>query len=258
MLAAVAERLSNAEIADRLGVSERTVESHVSSLLHKLEVSNRRQLGAFVPTHVVPSGDPLPSPGALVGPLARVVERSGLFGRDLELHVLLERWEAAASGTLVVLIRGEPGIGKSRLAAELAATLHGRGARVVHGACVEGLQRPFEPFVAALADAANSRDPTLDALFPRPATAAETEDDDVVDADRDRLAVQFALYGLLAELAEPSGLLFVLEDLHWASDGTREAVASIARSPLASSTSTTSAKQPHGHRTRTSSLKSST
>ena len=160
VLAGVTDRLSNAEIADRLGVSERTVESHVSSLLRKLEVSGRRQLGAFVPTRMPSSGGAWPEPGRLVGSLARMVERSGLFGRELELQLLLEQWEAAASGTRVVLIRGEPGIGKSRLAAQLAADVHGRGGRVVHGACVEGLQRPYEPFVAALADVATSRDCT--------------------------------------------------------------------------------------------------
>ncbi len=46
VLAAVAERLSNPEIAERLYVSRRTVESHISSLLRKLDASNRRDLAA--------------------------------------------------------------------------------------------------------------------------------------------------------------------------------------------------------------------
>ena len=37
VLAALAERLTNGQIALRLGVSERTVESHVSALLRKLD-----------------------------------------------------------------------------------------------------------------------------------------------------------------------------------------------------------------------------
>jgi DNA-binding CsgD family transcriptional regulator len=47
VLAALALRLTNAEIAERLIVSTRTVESHVSSLLRKLPAANRRQLGAI-------------------------------------------------------------------------------------------------------------------------------------------------------------------------------------------------------------------
>ena len=46
VLALVGAHLSNAEIAARLFISVRTVESHVSSLLRKLEVADRRALAA--------------------------------------------------------------------------------------------------------------------------------------------------------------------------------------------------------------------
>src|SRR5437868_14377182 len=46
VLAALAEHLTNAAIADRLFISVRTVESHVSSLLRKLQLSDRRALAA--------------------------------------------------------------------------------------------------------------------------------------------------------------------------------------------------------------------
>ena len=89
--------------------------------------------------------------------LARTVKRGGCFGRDAVLQQLLESWEAAATETGVVLIRGEAGIGKSRLAAELAAEVDRRSGHVVFGACVDGPQRPYEPFVAALAETVDSR-----------------------------------------------------------------------------------------------------
>ena len=44
MLALVGDHLTNAEIAGRLFISVRTVESHVSSLLRKLGVTDRRGL----------------------------------------------------------------------------------------------------------------------------------------------------------------------------------------------------------------------
>ena len=50
VLAALAEHLTNAEIGARLFISVRTVESHVSSLLRKLQVADRRALAAIAAT----------------------------------------------------------------------------------------------------------------------------------------------------------------------------------------------------------------
>ena len=55
VLAALAEHLTNAEIGARLFISIRTVESHVSSLLRKLQVDDRRALAAVAAT-VLPAG----------------------------------------------------------------------------------------------------------------------------------------------------------------------------------------------------------
>ena len=50
VLAALGEHLTNAEIGARLFISVRTVESHVSSLLRKLQVDDRRALAAVAAT----------------------------------------------------------------------------------------------------------------------------------------------------------------------------------------------------------------
>jgi DNA-binding NarL/FixJ family response regulator len=51
VLALLAEGLSNAQIGDRLHLSPRTVEKHVSSLLRKTNTSNRAELVRFVMEH---------------------------------------------------------------------------------------------------------------------------------------------------------------------------------------------------------------
>jgi len=67
VLAGVAEHQTNAEIAERLVISVRTVESHVSSLLRKLGVGDRRELAGLAAAGVAPSrprrpAAPLPAP----------------------------------------------------------------------------------------------------------------------------------------------------------------------------------------------------
>ncbi|PTL76537.1 hypothetical protein DAT35_48855 [Vitiosangium sp. GDMCC 1.1324] len=47
MLLLVADGLTNTDIARRLGISEKTVKSHVSNILGKLQVEDRTQAAAF-------------------------------------------------------------------------------------------------------------------------------------------------------------------------------------------------------------------
>ncbi|MGH8975814.1 MAG: adenylate/guanylate cyclase domain-containing protein, partial [Acidimicrobiia bacterium] len=91
------------------------------------------------------SGDGLPLPTLLTGP-SRV-----FVGRAVEVARIRKLWEAAVEGERrVVLIGGEPGVGKTRLATELARTLHNEGAMVLAGRCDEDLGVPYQPFVEAL------------------------------------------------------------------------------------------------------------
>src|SRR3954454_6801131 len=73
--------------------------------------------------------------------------RMELVGRASELAVLHEALNAALGGRPgLVLCRGEPGIGKSRLAGELCESAESRGAAVVGGWAVEAAGAPFWPW----------------------------------------------------------------------------------------------------------------
>ena len=237
VLDAVAERLTNAQIARRLNVSERTVESHVSSLLRKLGAHSRTDLvgrsGSGVRERV--------SRGRLPYQLEAVAQRSECFGRDDERRRLLACWDRSAAGVTVAVIRGEAGIGKSRLAAAVGAEVLGRGGRVVLGTCLDGPQRPYEPFLAPIADEL-SRLPdgelrrqlgtwgsSLARVSSDLAVRLAVDRHEVVDPEHERAAVHAALHGFLAQAARRHRMLFVIEDLHWASSATKDAVAHIAR-----------------------------
>jgi class 3 adenylate cyclase/tetratricopeptide (TPR) repeat protein len=58
--------------------------------------------------------------------------------------------EAELGDVRVAILAGEPGIGKTRLAGEVAALLHAQGAMVLAGRCDEDLGVPYQPLVEAL------------------------------------------------------------------------------------------------------------
>ena len=106
VLAALGERLTNAEIAQRLHISIRTVESHVSTLLRKLDATHRRELGAFASLIAGQAAARDTLPVILTSFLGRAEERR-LLGKSLR-------------DTRLVMLTGPGGVGKTRLAIEIA------------------------------------------------------------------------------------------------------------------------------------------
>ena len=89
---------------------------------------------------------PVPMPGRFAA-----ARRSRLVGRRNELLALERIWPKVEAGDgQVVLIGGEPGSGKTRLAAELAGALHDHGVTVLVGAASKDAGVPYEPFVEIL------------------------------------------------------------------------------------------------------------
>ena len=108
--------------------------------------------------------------------------RSGetpLVGRDEEIELLRRRWEQAKSGEgRVVLISGEPGIGKSRLTAELSEHIQSEPHTRVRYFCSPHHQdSALYPFIIQLERAAGfALDDTVDAEARQTAGIARTGD----------------------------------------------------------------------------------
>ncbi len=168
------------------------------------------------------------------------VTQGRLVGRTAELGRLQSLLTAAAAGQPVVaLVGGDAGVGKTRLVTELTAQARERGFTVLVGRCAELADTvPYLPLADALRDATSvpaAAGPVLEALAARPVLSRLLPDAGAagpVGADLPGLAQQQlfgAVLGMLAELAEASPVLLVLEDLHWADRSTRDLVTFLSR-----------------------------
>jgi class 3 adenylate cyclase len=94
-----------------------------------------------------------PSPAPVPLPARMTVEyATPMVGRDIELTSLGRTVRDAGSGRRrLVLMAGEPGMGKTRLTTEAARIAHQQGATVLYGRCDEELGVPYQPWVEALA-----------------------------------------------------------------------------------------------------------
>ena len=154
-------------------------------------------------------------------------------GRAGELAALTADLDAAVGGHGgVVLVAGEPGIGKTRLVEELAAQAIVRGAVVLWGRCWEGAGAPaFWPWVQVIRGYVQGQAEDLASLR-HDLGAGAADIAQLVPAVHDRLpdlpaspplepeAARFRLFdslaGFLRTAAARRPLLLVLDDLHWA------------------------------------------
>ncbi len=132
----------------------------------------------------------------------------------------------------VVFVGGEPGVGKTRLVAEMAAALREHGATVLSGACREEFNTPYRPFVAIVEQALEQTPPeVLGDITPQAAapllrlTAAALRHwpsaAGLESGDGDSRAIVFdAVLRVLLASAEQRPTVLVLEDLHWAPEPT--------------------------------------
>lgn len=177
--------------------------------------------------------------GTTAEPGSRPISDAPFVGRERELELLGSVWERAveAARPHLVTVLGPAGIGKTRLARELAEWVGSRGGRAVWGRSL-----PYEeptPYRAAaemvreIADVYES-DPVeaarakvaglVDELFPGVEVGDATRYLSVVlglgvdQRPDEAIHLRFTVRMLLEHLAEQQPLLLVFEDVHWADE----------------------------------------
>lgn len=176
--------------------------------------------------------------------------REGAFpfcGRDPALVALDTLWKRTfhAGKKSCVLIAGEPGMGKTRLAAEFAQRVHADGALVLFGRCDEELGMSYQPFVEALTHHAMHLDAEhLANLGPRSAELTRLAPDLAArfadigeratsgDAEVDQYRLFEAVDSWLASAAGSDGLVLVVDDIHWAARPTLLLLRHVLRSSV--------------------------
>ena len=171
--------------------------------------------------------------------LASVAE-SPFVGRDLEWNQLKTAWDTARKGGAhLLLVTGEPGIGKSRLALELGRRVRAGGNMVASARAYEVAGRlPWGPVVDLLrSDALRSHIDTLDPvwraelarLLPELPDAARSSSGPSQSGD---LAQRYRLFDAVSRaiLAGDRPRLLIIDDLQWCDAETIELIGFVVRS----------------------------
>jgi DNA-binding CsgD family transcriptional regulator len=171
-------------------------------------------------------------------------QRPPFVGRERELRQLRSAFEAAATGHGgLVLLVGEPGIGKTALCEQLGSFVAGRSGLPLVGHCYEegSAGVPYQPFVEAFECYAREHgaDALRSALGPAASDIARLVPSvrDVLQVELtaagnpkdDRVRLLRAVLECLRRLGEAHPLLLVLEDLHDADRGTLDLLVYLAR-----------------------------
>ena len=168
--------------------------------------------------------------GIAIAPPAFLERGAAFVSRTASTARLLGAWRETCSGhPATALVTGEPGIGKTRLVAELASHAYSDGAIVIGGQCDQYGGAPFHPWVYALRTLFEHWPPSaarseLDGCEPIVTLLPELREMFpavnawVGSAEADRWIVFDAVARLLTRVARRQLLVVVIDDLQWADD----------------------------------------
>ncbi len=184
----------------------------------------------------------------VVSPLDRMAH-GRLVGRENELQTLRSIWDRALHGEgQLVMISGEPGIGKSRLAAELVNLVEDSGCQTFMGECYADGGAPYAPFAQIFRQSLHNSSgidldlppfvladliklaPDLRLSYPDipPNAALEPQ------SEQQRMFENVVAW--CSMLIEQAPLVLAFDDIHWADSGTlallRHLVRRMRRQPL--------------------------
>jgi DNA-binding SARP family transcriptional activator/tetratricopeptide (TPR) repeat protein len=231
------EMLVRAQLGDRSGALA-AYRGFARRLRAELDVEptpeTRAAFDALVTGHEIDEGGGERLPETAIREMASLP----FAGREREFATLSRAWASAARGKgHIVLIAGEAGASKSRLAHELALHVESQGGGVLIGTTTPGEARPYEAVLDALRDSLSlvisAHTPVelgiLARVLAEIAARTTVVESESFGPEAERARIFEAIYLAIAALARKRPLLVVLEDLHWATASTAALVEYLAR-----------------------------
>ncbi len=173
---------------------------------------------------VIRSREVRPASGALQSIVIALPESGSFVGRADEVAAITDAYRAVAAGggRRVVIVAGEPGVGKTTVATHCARLMHGEGATVLFGRCDEGHGVPYKPFVEALTHlfagvGVPADRPSLARIVPSLVDAPMST---TLDPEADRRTMFAAVSDTLVAASKRGPVALVMDDLHWADQQT--------------------------------------
>lgn len=161
--------------------------------------------------------------------ISRLV-RGRLIGREKEFGQAVQVWQKAAGGRGgFLLISGEPGIGKTRIARELSTYVEISGGRTLVGYCYEGERTPYGP-IAQMVESSLKNGQGLDLpdvvmadlLTLAPELRLQFSDiplNERLDPEAEQQRLFESIVTWFGALTREGQIMLVVDDIHWSDSG---------------------------------------